>query len=248
MKKAKIIKIILTVILIALIAASLAFYFVDIIVNKTPPTTNLFKALAVVFLCCGSLVRLCVVKGRRSLAYYESQYFDHIGNAFANYPSHKQKLLRAVRLYNEDKLGDALKYLSDLKPLCKERDDLYAVGLFTGLVFTDMGYKEDAIYVYQALLNMNIASSTIYGNLGSLYSGMGNYNDAIATLRLSIQNDEKNPAPYNNLAQLYFDTYDFENAKEYALKALQINHKFRPSASLLAIIYSLEDDKENAKK
>ena len=111
-----------------------------------------------------------------------------------------------------------------------------------------MGCKKDAIIVYNALLNMNIYSTTIYGNLGSLYSNLGNYDDAIACLRLAIQNDEKNPAPYNNLAKLYFDTYDFENAKGYALKALKINHKFRQSASMLAIIYSLENDKENAGK
>jgi tetratricopeptide (TPR) repeat protein len=145
-------------------------------------------------------------------------------------------------------LGKALKYLGQLKQVSKERDDLYAVGLFTGLVFTDMEYHKDAIIVYKALLNMNISSSTIYGNLGSLYSNLGNYDDAIACLRLAIQNDEKNPAPYNNLAKLYFDTYDFENAIDYALKALKINHKFRQSASMLAIIYSLKNDKDHAEK
>lgn len=248
MKKNKIIKIVITVILIALIVASLIFYFADIVINKTPPTKNLFKALAAVLICCGSLIRLYVRKGRRSLAYYESQYYEQIENAFATSPFYRKKLLCAIRLYNENNFGKALKYLGELKQVSKERDDLYAVGLFTGLVFTDMGCEKDAIIVYKALLNMNITSTTIYGNLGSLYSGLGNYDDAIATLRLSIQNDENNPAPYHNLAKLYFDTYDFENAKKYALNALKINHKFRQSASLLAIIYSLENDKENTEK
>ena len=248
MNKNKIIKIILAVILIALIAASLAFYVMDIILNDTPPTQNLFKALIAVFICTGTLIRLFVRKGRRSLAYYESQYYEHIKNAFANSLFYRKKLLCAIRLYNENNLGKALKYLEQLKQVAKERDDLYAVGLFTALVFTDMGYEQNAIVVYKALLNMNITSTTVYGNLGIIYSGLGNYDDAIVYSRLAIQNNENNPAPYNNLAKVYFDKYDFENAKEYALKALKINHKFRPSASLLALIYSLENDEENAEK
>ena len=248
MKKNKIVKTILTVILVALIVVSIVFYVIDIILNNTPPTQNLFKVLIAIFICSGSLIRLFVRKGRRSLAYYESQYYEHIENAFANSPFYRKKLLCAIRLYNENNLGKALKYLGQLKQVSKERDDLYSVGLFTGLVFTDMGCEKDAIIVYNALLNMNITSTTIYGNLGSLYSGLGNYDDAIACSRLAIQNDENNPAPYNNLAKLYFDIYDFENAKYYALKALKINHKFRQSATLLAIIYSLEANKENAEK
>lgn len=248
MIKNRSVKIILAVILVALIIVSIVFYVMDIILNNTPPTKNLYKMLLATFICSGALIPLFVKKARRSLAYYESQYYEHIENAFANSPFYRKKLLRAIRLYNENNFGKALKYLGQLKQVSEERDDLYAVGLFTGLVFTDMGCKKDAIIVYNALLNMNIYSTTIYGNLGSLYSNLGNYDDAIACLRLAIQNDEKNPAPYNNLAKLYFDTYDFENAKGYALKALKINHKFRQSASMLAIIYSLENDKENAGK
>lgn len=248
MAKNHITKIILIVISILLMIASMGFYVVDIILNNTPPTENLFTALATIFIFASALIRLLTKKGRRSLAFYESQYNEHIACAFANSPFYKKKLLCAIRLYNEDNFNKALKYLLELKAVCKEREDLYAVGLFTGIVLTDMGLKKDAEIVYNTLIDMNITSSTIYGNLGSVYSDMGNYDDAIATLRLAIQNDEKNPAPYNNLAKLYFDTYDFENAKCYALQALHINHKVRQSASLLAIIYSLENDKENAEK
>ncbi len=236
------------VVLIVLMMATVALYVVDIILNNTPPSENLFKALAVIFASAAALVRLLANKGRRRLEFYESQYSEYIEGAFADAPLHRKKLLCAIRLYNEDNYNKALKYLLQLKPVCKGREDWYAVGLFTGLVLTDVGLKKDAVIVYDTLIGMNITSSTIYGNLGNLYSSMGHYDDAISTLRLAIQNDEKNPAPYNNLANLYFDTYDFENAKRYALQALDVNHKFRQSASLLAIIYSLENDKENAEK
>ena len=50
MKKSNI-KIVLGVILIVLIIASVGFYIADLIINKTPPTKNLFRTLAVVFAC-----------------------------------------------------------------------------------------------------------------------------------------------------------------------------------------------------
>lgn len=248
MKKNRILKIVLTVVLALLIAASIVFYIVDIAVNGSAPTENLFKMLAAVAVCAGSMIRLFVKRGRRPLSYYESSYYDDIKGAFSSSPYNRKKLIAALRLYNEDNFGKALKYLSELKAQCKTRDDFYAVGLFTALAFTDIGYTNDAIIVYNALINMNITSSTIYGNLGNIYSGLGRHDDAIAALSLAIQNDEKNPAPYNNMAKLYFDTYDFENAKEYARRALEVNHKFRQSASLLAIIYTLENDTANAEK
>ena len=250
MSKSKVMRIIFSIVLILLIVASVAFYVADIVLNNTSATDNLFKMLAAVIICLSALIRLFYAKAkrRRNLAFYQSEYADFVNQAFLNSPFHKKKLLCAIRLYNEDNLTKALKYLGQLKPVCKTKNDAYAVGLFIGLVLTDMNLPKEAIDVYQQLLDLNIATSTIYGNLGSIHSGLGNYSDAITYSRLAIQNDEKNPAPYNNLAKLYFDNFDFDNAKRYALEALNINHKFRPSASLLAIIYSLEEDRSNEEK
>lgn len=249
MKKGKISKTILSTVFILLIIASIGFYVADIIINGTPPEENLFKMLVACFISMGGLCRL-LIRGRRrkDLHFYESQYADQIKNAFADSRFYKNKLLCAIRLYNENNIRKAVKYLVSLKPVCKTRDDVYAVGLFLALSLTDMDYFTDAIEQYKELINMNVTSSTIYGNLGSLYSSIGNYDEAIANMRLSIQNDEKNPSPYNNLANLYFNNRDFEKAKEYAKKALEINHKFRQSAALLALVYSLENDSKNAEK
>ena len=248
MSKNKIIKLICAAILILLIIACIGFYIADIVINDSAPTENLFKALAVIFICCGSLIRIFYQKGRRNLAFYDSQYREFTSIAFIDAPAHKKKLLRALRLYNEDNFEKSLNLLSSLKPVCKSRDDLYTVGLFTALVLTDMRLEDDAIIIYNALINMNITSSTIYGNLGSLYSSKGSYDEAISNLHLAIQNDESNPAPYSNLAKLYFDKHDFDIAERYALKALDVNFKFRQAASLLAIIYSLEGDTDRAEK
>ena len=248
MKKPNIIKIILVVILVALMIVSVGFFVADLIINNTPPTKNLFKALTVIFTCGISLIRLLSNKGRKNLAFYENAYQEHIKDAFADRPFYKKKLLCAIRLYNEDKYDKAIKYLLKLKTVSQTRDDFYAVGLMTGLTLTDMKCYSDAIHVYSSLIEMNMTSSTVYGNLGNIYLTLGNRQDAISYIRLAIQNDEKNPAPYNNLAKLYFETFDFENAKIYAQKALQINHKMYQASTMLAVIYTKEGDKANAEK
>lgn len=249
MSKDKIIRII-CISLLALIVVAVAFYVIDIVRNDTPADKYLFRMLAAVFICLGGLARIFSpgVKSGRGLRFYEIQYQKEIRNAFFDAPSCKRRLLTALKLYNENKLDKAAKILIDLRPSCKTKDDFHVVDLFVALCMTDMGFYEEAAHTYNKMIENNLATSTVYGNLGSLYSKMGNYDDAIRAFRLSMQNDEKNPYPYNNLAKLYFDTFDFENAKIYAKKALELNHKFRQPATLLAIVYSLENDKVNAEK
>jgi tetratricopeptide (TPR) repeat protein len=248
MKKFNVKKIILIVIFVALMIASAVFWVADMIINNTAPTKNFFKAVVVILACAGSLARLLSKQGRKNLAFYENAYQEHIKDAFVDRPFYKKKLLCAIRLYNEDNYNKAIKYLVDLKNNSRTRGDIYAVGLMTGLTLTEMECYHDAIQVYNALIEMNITSSTVYGNLGNIHLTLGNHQDAISYIRLAIQNNENNPAPYNNLAQLYFETSDFENAKIYAEKALQINHKMYQASTLLAIIYTMEGDKANAEK
>ena len=250
MSKSNVLRIVITVILVLLIVASVGFFVADIMIAGTPPTENLFKMLAAVFICIGSLVRLYARGGARggSLEFYASQYKDILGDAFADSPADRVKLLRAVKLYNLEDYGRASKILLDMMSLCKTKDDIYAVRLFLALTFTDMGLVNEAENEYRQLIDAGLATSMLYSNLGHLYSALGRQDDAVANLLLAIQNDSSNPYPYQNLAKLYFDSFDFEKAKEYAHSALAVDQKFRLSASLLALIYSLEEDKVNAEK
>ena len=248
MRQSNVIKIVLLIILIILMIVTLGFYIADLIINNTPPQKNLFRTLAIVFMCLASTIRLWTNKGRRNLVSYESAYQKHIKDAFADRPFYKKKLLCAIRLYDEGKCDKAIKYLLELKSVSQTQDDIYAVGLITGLALTEAECYNEAIHVYNSLIEMDITSSTVYGNLGNIHLTLGNHQDAISYIHLAIQNDESNPAPYNNLASLYFETSDFENAKIYAEKALQINYKMYQASTLLAIIYTLEGDKANAEK
>ena len=115
MRRSNVIKIVLVIILIVLMIVTLGFYIVDLIINNTPPTKNLFRTLAIVFACLASIIRLSTNKGRRNLVSYESAYQKHIKDAFADRPFYRKKLLCAIRLYDEGKCDKAVRYLLDLK-------------------------------------------------------------------------------------------------------------------------------------
>ena len=240
---------ILAFLLILLLVAVIAFYIYDIVFNDTSPGENFLRMLAVVVACVAGLVRIFVSpRSRKRLGFYETQYAEQIQNAFCSSFRDRKKLLCAIRLYNEKNYAKAAKYLISLKPRCRKRDDYAAVGVFLALVLTDMGLYKEAIYTYEQLIDMNLATSTIYSNLGHLHSHLGNYKDAASYFTLAIQNNPQNAYAYNNLAHLYFDTYDLKNAVKYAEESLALDHKCYAAASLLAIIYSVEEDTERAEK
>ena len=250
MSKGKIIRGVLAAVLILLIVGSVASYIVEVVVYDTPVTERLFRMLATVFVCLGAIVKLFGgdSAGGRTLAFYEKSYKEHLEGAFSDSPDLRKKLLRAVKLYSENKLDRAANSLFDLKPHCQKKEDIYSVGLFIGLTLTEMNLLIEARCEYERLVAMNITSATIYGNLGYVNKALGNHEEAIANMRLAIQNDANNPTSYNNLAQLFFEKYDFESAKRFALKALDVDRSFKAPATLLAIIYSLEDDIKGFRK
>jgi len=231
---------------VILIVATIALYVCEIAFNGTPPTQRLAKALAIVIGGIAGIAKVLSGPSRKNLKFYESQYSEEIKNAFSGSSFDRNKLLCALRLYDEGNLGKAAKYLISLQPKCNKEDDYSAVGLFLALTFTEMKLYNEAVNVYLSLIKMGITSSRIYSNLGNVYSYMGNYDDAISYLRLAIQNDPENPYACNNLASLYFDVANFDNAIKYAEEALRINHKLHQSASLLAIIYAIKEDTESS--
>ena len=248
MSKQKIIKVALTVLLSLVIISAVVLAIIDII-DGGMELRDVLRCIAIIGLAAMGIERIYTGPGpKRSLAFYEREYADKIKDAFSDSKENRRKLLVAIRYYNEDKLKEAMETLSRLKRVCKKESDFYAVWLFSALTLTDAGLREEAVLEYNSLLDMNISSTTVYGNLGSLYSSLGKYDDAIRSLRLSLQNDDRNPAAYQNLAKLYFDNYDFEMAERCALQALSINHKMRQPATLLAVVYSMRGDTENAQK
>lgn len=241
-------KILLRVFLILIILAVIGLYIYDCMVNDVPPTKNLFRGCSIICLCIAAFIRTFQVKGRNSLEFYEKQYEDILGRAFSDQPFWRKKLMCAVRLYNEDNYGKALKYLTDLKQKTQTVEDDYAVDLFAALCFTDLEIYEQAIRIYQHLISKGNANSRIFSNLGHVQMQIGECKEALRNYELALDYDRTNAYAYNNIAQAYFQMHEFDNAIPFAEKALEYNPKLKQASSLLAIIYALTSDRENAEK
>ncbi len=228
---------------LALAVSIVAFYFYDIRVNHTALGQNLFRTISVVCICAAGFLRVGNTAQRRSLEFYDSQFTDILQNAFTDQPFWRNKMLCAVRLYDEGNYRKALKYLMDMKQRCHSNEDTYAVMLFSALCFTEMGLLEHAEKVYMQMVFANIANSRVFSNLGNVLNRMGEYDRAIQNFEHALEYDRNNAYAYNNIAQAHFQMHKLEEAIPYAEKALQINPKMRQASSLLAIIYDLKDNK-----
>lgn len=235
------------VLYVLLIAASVGFYIFDILVNHTNPTENIFRVVLVVVCCIIGMFR-SNQRGRTSLSFYETQYANELRDAFVSDKKDRKKLICAARFYNEDKPDKAIRLLNELKSKCRRQNDFYAVGLFTGLCFTEMQLYENAINEYQQLLTRRLENGTIYNNLGHIYGRLGKKEDAMNYYNRAISRYPENESAYVNVANLYFADKEFDKAIEYADKALQINCKQLQAANLMAIVYALKGDKENGDK
>ena len=235
-------------VLILIAIAVIGLYLYGIFVGNDSPTDNLFRTLAVVFLCAAGIVRNSTAKGRRPLEKYAESYKREIGNAFIANPALRKRLLCAIRFYNEENYRKAIDGLIALQPECNERDDYAAVGLFLALSFTDVGANDAALEIYGQLVEMGIETSTIYGNIGHLHVRLGNTDEAATALIKAAQLDPNNAYPLCNVARLYFDKFEFDKAIKWAERALQINHKIYQASTMLAIIYAIRGEGELEKK
>ena len=183
---------------------------------------------------------------KKSLNYYKDFYKDIIKNSFEENKNLQHKFLQAVSFYNNDKFNKSIKYLNSILPECKTINEKYCVKLFLALNYTDCGNSEDAIGIYEDMIDESIADSTVYSNLMLLHKDNGDFNKADEIGKKAILYDPKNYTAYNNLASSSFHNGDYEQAIEYAKKCIEIKNDFLPSIKLLYLIYSLEEDFQQA--
>lgn len=238
---------IFAIILVLLMIGVVGLYIYEVAIKGADPTDNLFRMAAIVAICVINLLRLNGLKQRKPLEFYASQYADVLQNAFAG-SFYRNKLLCAVRLYNEENLRKAVKYLLDLQTRCKTREDYYAVYLFLGLCFTDMHLYKEAIRVYRELIRSNMANSRIYSNLGYALSKEGELEMAMTNYKQALAYDRSSEYAHQNIAQLYFEQHNLEEALTWSHKALELNPKFHQASTMLAIIYAIKEQKEEADK
>lgn len=246
--KRKVSNIIWIIVVILLILGIVAFYLYDVIWAKTPYTKNLFRAIAIIFLLIGTLLRLFNGSGRKSLEVYEKAYANELGYAFKNKPFQRKKLLCACRLYNKSNYKKALKYLFQLLREVEFERDSIPVLLFIALCYTDVGVTSEAIKVYYDLLKIDPNNPQVHSNLGGLFIAEGDFETALKHYNKSIELKPDNYFAYINRANYYFRINEYNNAIVDAKQALEFKNNGVEAASLLTIIYALQGDEENKKK
>ena len=248
MKKNIIVLNILRIAVLLAIFGVIGAYIYDIYANGTPFGDNIFRTAAIVFMLLGTLVRLMGRRGRRGLEFYERHFKEELGQAFMNKPLMRKKLLCAVRLYNEDNYRKALKYLADLYKKSETARDGLPVMLFIALCYSDAGLPQEAVKVYQQMLEVDHRNERVHSNLGYQLMRLGDFSLALQHFGKAVEYNPQHYYAYVNRANCYFRTDDYENAERDALEALEIKSNGREAASLLAVLAAIRGDSQAEKK
>ena len=138
------------------------------------------------------------------LNFYKKAYSHLIKDSFSDNKKQLAKLLKALKLYNDDKFQKALSILSDLEAECNTTNEKYSVYLFEAFIHTDLGDNKEAIDIYEKMINNGIADSRIFSNLLNIYKEEGNFEKAYEAGIQAIHVDPKSCNAYNNFAYFLF--------------------------------------------
>lgn len=242
-------KIILSICFFLLLVITIAMPVIDYLMNGQVSSNSIKGSVTLLIGDFLFLIRHVVVYSsgdKKTFAVYESKYENIIGGAFATpeYKKERHKLLVAIDLYNQNKFNKAIDAFNELLPKCQLSSERYAVLMFMGLCYTDMGANEMAIKTYEKLLSYDMSKSEAWSNLGYVYKKMGNFEKQVECYTQAISFDKSNPYAYNNMAQALFTQGLYEEAIPYAVKALEIKANLHQSASCLSMCYCAIGDDE----
>lgn len=246
-------KIVLGICFFLLLAITIAMPIIDYLINGYVSQSSITGSVTLLIGDFLFLVRHVIVYStgdKKTYAIYESKYSEIIGNAFVSPDNKKERkqLLTAIDLYNQNKFNKAIEKLNELFPKCELSSEKYAVLMFTGLCYTDMGANEMAIKTYEKLLSYDMSKSDAWSNLGYVYKRLGNFEKQLECYTQAISFDKNNPYAYNNLAQAYFTQGMYKEAIPHAEKALEIKANMHQSASCLAMCYCALGDDERCEE
>lgn len=237
---------IIRIIAVLLIAAAIGLYVYGVAVNGEAPTENLLRTVIIALSGVSALMK--TFPKRKPLSTYSSAFTKELGSAFAEDTKKRERLLEAVRLFDEDKNGAALKVLNDLKMEARTRDEHYAVGLFTALCQTDLGLREAAIATYEEMAAKGAVSSQLYSNMGAQYAAMKNVEKAMDAYNKAIELDPENPLPYSNVANMAVADGAYDVAIAAGKRALEINPAQYQAASAVAMAYAALGNEDEVEK
>ena len=228
-------------------AAVLGLLYYQGFVTHTLTSGNLMRA---VLILAGLL--LALLRPRRKYLsalkpLYQKNYGEFIQGAFSDEPKLENKLMEAIRDYNDNKPAKGVEKLLMLRKECTRSADIYAVTVFLALCYDDAGHYKAAEEAYTQALSYR-PNATLWSNLGLCRQRLGQFESAQDAYENAIQLNPKNPYPYNNLSALFFRDGDYESALEYAQQALEHNANMLPALKTAAVCCGIIGDEENYAK
>ena len=235
---------------VLLILVVVGYYVYEVAFLAVPFEQNLFRSIIIVAGLIGTMVKMAsgTAGKSRSLAFYEKMYAEETAGTFENTPALRKKLIKGIRLFQENNPKAALKIFVSLTDKCETRADFRAVYLFRALSLTSMGNHYGAIEVYEKAVRLVPDYGRFYSNLGFAYTQIKNTEKAMENYERAIELNPNHAPALSNLANIYFEQSRFDEAIAHAEKALAAEPSFYQASTLLAIIHSVNGDEENAKK
>ena len=239
---------ILIAVILTAISVALAIYLVyELLQKPDDPAALILRAGAAIgsfMLAAVKLFSTTGGAGKRLFAKYESEYREHLQDAFVRKGQEKdrKRLLTALLYFNQNNASKGISLLENLLPRCQKPSDYAAVYFFLAVLTEDIGDARGAADAYKESLRYDGTQSSAWSNLGLLYRKNGKFAEAVNCFEKSIETDPDNPYPYNNLGNVFFATGDYANAIEYGRKALERNGTFRQAADLLCLSYAAIGD------
>lgn len=229
------------------VAGILGLMYYQGFVTHTLTAANLFRC---VLILAGVLLALLRPKRKHLSALkplYQKTYAEFIQGAFADDPKLENKLMQAIRCYNENKPGKGISLLQKLRKECIRSADIYAVTVFQGLCYDDAKNYSAAADAYRQALAYR-SNATLWSNLGLCLQRLGDPSAAQDAYENAIQLNPNNPYAYNNLSALFFREGDYESALEYAEQALEHNGQMVQALKTAAICCGVIGDDESYTK
>ncbi len=229
---------ILRILCVLLIVAAVGLYVYGVVVNGDSPTEHLLRSLVIGL--SGVSVLMKLTPKHRPLKEYAAAYAQHLGSAFQQDPEKREKLLEAIRLFDEQKCPAAMKALDALRPDAVTRDEKYAVGLFTALCQAQQGLNEAAITTYEDMAADGLGNSRLYSNLAARYLEVNHLESAAEAARKAVALDENNARAYNNLGSILLKMADYPQAEQAAERACTLDPTLYEGWTLLAIVQAAQ--------
>lgn len=179
---------------------------------------------------------------------YERDYADIIKDAFNDNKKAYKKLMKGIDCYNKNNYRRAIGILERLQRDCSTANEYVAVRFFEATCYLECEFYDEAISIYEDILQRNSIFTFAWTNLGNAYLEAGKLNRAVEVIKRAIDLEPDEAVNYTNLAATYMRQGKPELAVEYAEKAIEHNANQLEAISTAAVAYKVMGDWENVEK